>query len=382
MAFDFPNTPTIGLVYTTPTGVAYTWDGEKWGAGAGYGIGAVLYSGPQGLTRDQQAQARSNTGVTKKNYILNGGMQISQENGATAVSADGTFPVDLFVHRVLGTTGAINTAQVAVVTPAGSPNRLRSTVTTADAAVAAGDAVFLSQHIEGLRVADLLFGTSSAKTVTLQFGVKAPAGTYCVVVENGGANRSYVAEYVIAAGEANTDVIKSVTIAGDTAGTWLKDNGIGLRVRWGLMAGSTFQQAAGSWGTADAIGSSNQFNLMATVGNVFELFDVGLYEGNVAPPFQVPDYPSELALCQRYWQKYTQVVISTIAPQAGTWYGDFTLAAVMRAAVTPALSGITYANASGATSNASQVNHQRFSVAASAAGAAYTIFDFTCNARL
>jgi hypothetical protein len=119
---------------------------------------------------------------------------------------------------------------------------------------------------------------------------------------NSAANRSYVAEYVIAAGEANTDVVKRVTIPGDTSGTWLSDTGVGLNIRWGLSVGSTFQQAAGSWGAANAIGSSNQFNFMGTTGNVFELFDVGLYEGAAAPVFQVPDYVSEFVSCRRYFR--------------------------------------------------------------------------------
>jgi hypothetical protein len=166
--------------------------------------------------------------------------------------------------------------------------------------------VWITQPIEGLRVADLRLGSASAKTVTIQFGVKAPAGTYCVVILNAAGARNYVAEYTITGGEANTDVVKSVTIAGDTTGTWASDTGTGLNIRWGLMAGSTWQQAANAWGTTNAIGSSNQFNFLGTNGNVFELFDVGLYEGSVAPAFTVPDYPSELLACQRYyWRNLT-----------------------------------------------------------------------------
>ena len=119
---------------------------------------------------------------------------------------------------------------------------------------------------------------------------------------NATTNRSYVAEYVIAAGEAMIDTLKSVVIPGDTNGAWAIDNGAGLYVRWGLMTGTTFQQAAGAWGTVNAVGSPNQYNFFGTAGNVFELFDVGLYEGNVAPPFAVPDFISELALCKRYWE--------------------------------------------------------------------------------
>jgi hypothetical protein len=257
----------------------------------------------QALTAAQQTQARSNIGVQKKNYILNGAMMVSQENGATAGTASSYYPVDNIYTGISGTSGVVSAQQIASVTPAGSPNRLRMTVTTADAAVAAADIVWLEDRIEGLRVADLCYGSAIAKTAILQFGVKAPAGTYTVSVTNGALNRCYVAEYVIAAGEANTDVVKSVVIPGDTTGTWLKDNGIGLDVRWGLMVGTTYQQAAGSWQATNMLGSPNQFNFMGTVNNVFELFDVSLTEGSVAPPFVVPDYASELVACQRYYEK-------------------------------------------------------------------------------
>ena len=73
------------------------------------------------------------------------------------------------------------------------------------------------------------------------------------------------------------------------------------------MCGTTFQQAAGAWGTVpSAFGSANQFNLLATNGNVFELFDVDLYEGNAPRAYQLPDYPSELQLSMRYWEVIRQ----------------------------------------------------------------------------
>lgn len=249
------------------------------------------------------AVAAGGGGSIKKNYIVNGAMMVSQENGTAVGTTNLYYPVDQFFAALSGSSGTFSVAQVASVTPAGSPNRCRFTVTAADAAVASGDVVEIETRIEGLRTADLMFGTASAKTITLQFGVKAPAGTYCVAILNSAGNRSYVAEYVISSGEANTDVIKRVTIPGDVSGTWLKDTGVGIDIRWGLMVGSTYQQAAGAWGTGNVYGSANQFNLLGTVGNVFELFDVGLYEGSSAPVFVVPDYASELVLCKRYFQR-------------------------------------------------------------------------------
>ncbi len=258
---------------------------------------------PNGFTARQMAQARANIGVTKKNYIVNGGMQISQENGTAAGAASGYYPVDQWRNE-FGNAGAISTAQVASSTPGGSPYRIRTTVTAADASAGSSDYSVISQKIEGNRVADLRFGHAAAKVITVQFGVKAPAGTYCVSVRNGTPNRIIVGEYTIAAGEANTDVVKSVTVAGDTSGAWAFDNTVGMEVIFVLMAGSSYAQSPNTWSAASsAFSTSNQFNFMGTVGNVFELFDVGIYEGNSAPSFQLPDFQEELDRCQRYWEK-------------------------------------------------------------------------------
>jgi hypothetical protein len=69
------------------------------------------------------------------------------------------------------------------------------------------------------------------------------------------------------------------------------------------MAGTNFQTAAGAWSSSNVLATANQFNFMGTVGNVFELFDVNLVEGSFAVPFVLPDFISELILCQRYFEK-------------------------------------------------------------------------------
>jgi hypothetical protein len=307
MGFNFPDAPTIGQAYT-----GYVWNGESW----------QVQGGP-----------RSGLSSVKKNYIINGAMMISQENGTNVGTVNAYFPVDMFGVYVGGTSGVFNAQQVLSPTISGSPNRLRVTVATADAAVAPADIVWVNHAIEGYRAADLRFGNAAAKTVTLQFGVKAPAGTYSVVLGNNAFNRTYTADYVIAAGEANTDVIKSITIPGDTTGSWVADNGACLTIRFGLMAGTTYQQAPGAWGAVNAVGSTNQFNFMATVGNVFELFDVSLTEGTVAPSFTVPDYGSELAACKRYFQ-IMNGGLQTVGSNNGYYSVAWPFSVVMRAAPT------------------------------------------------
>jgi len=262
------------------------------------------------FTAAQMAQARANIGVTKRNYIVNGGMMVSQENGSTAGTTSGYYPVDQWFMSS-SASGTLSVSQVASLTPGGSPNRVRVTVTAADTTVNAGDYLGLVQFIEGLRVADLKAGSASAKTVTVQFGCKGPAGTYGVAIRNGNGSRSYISEFTISAGEANTDVVKSVTIPFDTTSTWATDNTAGMILNISLMVGSTYQTTAGSWAAGNFLGTSNQFNFEGTAGNVFELFDVGLYEG-VAPPFQLPDYASEVMTCRRYFEtSYAPGAIAT-----------------------------------------------------------------------
>ena len=317
----------------------------------------------------------------KKNYVVNGAMMISQENGSTAVAA-GFYPVDQFATATAVTTAVFNTQQVALLTPAGSPNRIRLIVTTADAAVAAGDLVFLYTRLEGARVADLAFGYASARTVTIQFGVKAPAGTYGVSLFNAAQNRCRVETYVISAGEANTDVVKSVTFPGDTTGTWLTDTGIGIELRWALMAGISYQTPAGIWGSSNAISTSGQFNMMA--GGAFELFDVSLTEGSVAPPFTVTDPASELALCARYYE--------TIGQYQSNGYGVASVGnfgfvvwytAAKRAIPTVVTSAVAGAGIS-ATRNTAVITNKNFTTyrAVTATGEVYFAETATVSARL
>ena len=141
MAFDFPSSPTIGQSYLN-----YVWDGEKWTT-SGSMLGAVRYDIAQGLTSAQKAQARSNIDVLKKNYIINGAMQVSQENGDTVGSTNGYYMCDMW-RMVAVTTGVMQTQRVQVATPSGATDRIRLAVNTADTSIAASEQVQLFTAIE------------------------------------------------------------------------------------------------------------------------------------------------------------------------------------------------------------------------------------------
>jgi hypothetical protein len=239
-----------------------------------------------------------------RNRIINGDMRIDQRNAGASVTVNAAnifYAVDRFQGRGEATDGVF-TIQSSTTAPTGFNNSLLATVTTADASIGASQQYFLRQNIEGFNVADLGFGTAAAKTVTLSFVVRSSVtGTFSGSLMNGAANRSYPFTYTISA--ADTFETKSVTIAGDTSGTWLTDNSTGLRVFWSLGAGSSMLTTANAWAAGEFIGSTSSTNLIATNGATFYITAVQLEVGSVATPFERRPYGLELMLCQRYYYR-------------------------------------------------------------------------------
>jgi hypothetical protein len=156
-----------------------------------------------------------------RNRIVNGAMQISQENGNSPSASSGTpsyYTADQFVVAASVAPGVVVTQRLQIVTPKGSQNRIRVQVNTAKAAFAAGDYLLLQHMIEGIRLSDFGWGAAGAKQAVLRFGFKGPAGTYSVSMV--GATHAYIANFTIAAGQANTDTEQVLVIPGSTAGTW------------------------------------------------------------------------------------------------------------------------------------------------------------------
>ena len=246
-----------------------------------------------------------------RNLIINGDMRIDQRNAGSAVTVNAAaefYVVDRF-NGVGQNTDGVYTLQQSTNAPTGFINSVVATVTTADASVDATQFYFIQQKIEGLNVADLGWGNANAKTVTLSFWTRSSlTGTFGGSVVNSAQDRSYAFTYTISA--ANTWEQKTVTIAGDTSGTWLTTNGVGLRIRFSLGAGSTYSGSAGSWASADYRGATGQTDIISTNGATFYITGVQLEVGDTATPFEHRSYGNELARCQRYYwaaQKLNQV---------------------------------------------------------------------------
>lgn len=243
------------------------------------------------------------TPFAMRNKIINGAMEIDQRNAGAAVDGNGgnlTFPVDRFYSQIYNTSGN-TTGQQSSTAPAGFTNSLRITVKTADTSVGSTDQVWYGQSIEGLNLTEFGLGTASAATFTISFWVYSNVtGTYCVCLKNSAENRTYVAEYTI--NSSATWEKKTITIAGDTTGTWLRTNGTGLKVWFVLMAGSGVTTSANAWSSAAAIATSNQVNFMSSTANYWQITGVQLEVGSVATPFERRNYQQEFAMCQRYYE--------------------------------------------------------------------------------
>jgi hypothetical protein len=227
-----------------------------------------------------------------RNRIINGDMRIDQRNAGASVTGEG-----YLVDRWRVWRDQTYSIQQSSDAPSGFANSLAVTKTN----TTQSNYAYLVQYVEGNNVADFGFGTASAATVTVSFWVKSSiTGVFSVVLSNNTA-KSYATTYTI--NSANTWEQKSVTILGDTAGTWLKTNGIGLAAIFDFGGGASSTAASNNaWISGTPTKAAGSTGLGTTSGATFYITGVQLEAGSVASPFERRDYGRELMMCQRYYE--------------------------------------------------------------------------------
>jgi hypothetical protein len=235
-----------------------------------------------------------------KNRIINGNMVIDQRATAITLNTAGTFMTDRWCQNNGGS--AVMTGARSTNGPTGLTQSSLLITTTTGSAPSAGNLVDIFQPIEGYNIADLAYGTASAQTTTVSFWVKSSlTGTFCVAYGNASGNRSYVTTYTI--NSANTWEYKTVTITGDTTGTWGTTNGVGLNLFFDIGSGSNYNTTANAWASGFYTRVSGAISLSATTGATWQVTGVQLEVGTVATSFDYRPYGTEFQLCQRYFYK-------------------------------------------------------------------------------
>ena len=257
--------------------------------------------------------ANGGTGVTTaidygfRNRIINGSMVIDQRNAGASVTPSttggGTYTLDRWFAQVSQNSKLTVQQNAGSVTPPVGFSNYLGVTSSSSYSITSGDYFSIRQAIEGYNIADLGWGTASAKTVTISFWVYSSlTGTFGATVQNASINRTYPFTYSIPV--ANTWTQISATVAGDTSGTWGTTNGVGISLAFGLGVGSTYSATAGSWAAGNYISATGATSVVATNGATFYITGVQLEKGSTATSFDYRPYGTELALCQRYCIKY------------------------------------------------------------------------------
>jgi hypothetical protein len=237
-----------------------------------------------------------------RNLIINGAMTLDQRNSGSALtvnSASEFYAVDRFMGIGVASDGVYTLQQVSDA-PDNFVNCIKATVTTADASIPTTGRYLIRHKLEGNAISQLNLGSSAAQTFTLSFYVKSSlTGTFGGSVLNGAQDRSYPFTYTISS--ANTWERKTVTIAGDTTGTWPTDNTKAMQIGWSLGVGSDYLNTAGAWVGSQEWGATGETAVIATLNATWQITGVQLEVGDTATPFEHRSYGDELAKCQRYY---------------------------------------------------------------------------------
>ena len=280
-----------------------------------------------------------------KNRIINGAMVIDQRNAGASVSGNGVYTLDRYYAQAsVNNKYTVQQNAGSVTPPAGFANYLGVTSSSAYT-VGASENFSLLQAIEGYNMADFAWGTASASSITLSFRVYSSlTGTFGGSLQNSAQNRSYPFTYTISS--ANTWTTISITIAGETTGTWLKTNGAGIYMWIGLGVGSTYSGTAGAWASSNYSGATGATSVVGTSGATFYITGVQLEAGTTASPFEYRQYGTELALCQRYLPAWPYSAAGALGVGTSYFSGAFTVILPLKVTARTTPTGVTISSAS------------------------------------
>lgn len=278
----------------------------------------------------------TNSPMVFRNRVINGDMRVDQRaNGTVTINsaAVNRFTVDRW-QGAGETNDGVFTLALSSSAPSGFGYSLFANTTTADASVGADQRYLVQTRIEGYNIEDFAWGTSSAKPVTLSFWVRSSiTGSFGGTIRNSGGARSFPFLYNVST--ADTWEYKTINIPGDTSGTWLITNGVGLSINFSLGSGSNLAAEPGAWTASSAWTATGvTANHIGVVARNLFITGVQLELGNIATPFERRPYQTELAMCQRYYQQFQHVMDFAGQYVGYSPYVGRTLLVTMRGSIT------------------------------------------------
>lgn len=237
------------------------------------------------MSRSQQNAdylSASNYGV--KNKIINGNFDVWQRGTSISVTASATYTADRYVAYYDG-TGATRTVsrEAFTVGQTDVPYEPRYFLRYAQTVAGSGATyTHLANRIEGVR-------TFAGQTVTLSFYAKFASTTSIDVKAN---------QIFGSGGSPSTNVVTNFGFNFSVGTAWTKYT---FTLTLPSIAGKT-------------LGTNNDdifdifFTLPINTTFTFDIAQIQLEAGSIATPFEQRPFGTELALCQRYYEKsYNQV---------------------------------------------------------------------------
>jgi|9_EtaG_2_1085328.scaffolds.fasta_scaffold21260_3 hypothetical protein len=260
-------------------------------------------------------------GITGRNLIINGAMQVHQR-GNQSVSSGNAYSLDRWEVATTGGSAQYDLQQSTdVPTGQGFAKSFKLDATTADAAMGAGDGYIFRQSFEGQNLQNLKKGTSNAEQVTVQFWVKSTkTGTYILEMYDTDNTRQVSKSYTVSS--SDTWEYKTITFPADTSGTLDDDNARSLILQWWLAAGSNYTSGTlnTTWSSVTAANRVvGQVNALDSASNNFLVTGVQLEVGSSVTDFEHEDAGTTLSKCQRY---YWQVAGTSLLVGQGFYYSS------------------------------------------------------------
>jgi len=247
----------------------------------------------------------------RRNLVINGAMQVAQRGTSSTGlgAASGYFTLDRFnMVENDASAGRFTMTQSTITDLSGFANGLKIDCTTADTSIAAGEALFIQQRLEGQDVQSLTATSTTTNAFTVSFYARSNASRAIALEVRfaNGTNRQASTLHTI--GTSFQRVTMTVPAASSTQID--NDNSAEMDINIWLHGGSTFTSGTITGSSLGAATNANRAvgigSIFASTDNTFEMTGLQVEVGSQATSFEHRSFGEELLLCQRYFNRRGQ----------------------------------------------------------------------------